>query len=496
MAREDGAAITELSSRTEAVDFVGAPFDNRTVSLHERVPKAIAMERERASALPRRGGPEMVRRSSSAEIPTLVRRLGSRNPTHVDTARARLAIVGARAVEALVETLEEDNHRIRGHAMQLLALIRDPRGREPLMAMLLDRDARMREIAARCLARFPSPDAAASLERLLKRERHGDVRLAAVQSILEQYQAGQDAAVRAVVEVLLDSSEDQRLRAAALALVPLLRGSERRGILRRLKQDPSEELRRRATELEEAGETQPSRGGRTIQALLETLAADDYAAWNEAVHRLAALGLPVVSPLLEEMQRRAHDPEYCTRAGMALKALGPRRVRVLAEALDRIREPLPLQVLVEVIGALGEKSLIYRLKDLIDRLALEDRATSESNGFDPLQRVRAKAHLELARVGSRVAIEDLRRALIDPDHRLELEMLAAVGMIGKREEIPDLLRAYAREDRFVRERIGGAVRAIMRRERIRRNSAMFQGLGAEQRRGLEAVLRAPATRVG
>ena len=63
-------------------------------------------------------------------------------------------------------------------------------------------------------------------------------------------------------------------------------------------------------------------------------------------------------------------------------------------------------VLVEVVGALGDKSLIYRLKDVIERIAVLPAA--KPNGFDPTQRVRAKAHLELARVGSRVAVRDLR----------------------------------------------------------------------------------------
>jgi hypothetical protein len=188
------------------------------------------------------------------------------------------------------------------------------------------------------------------------------------------------------------------------------------------------------------------------------------------------------------MQARAHDPEYCTRAGMALKAMGPRRGRAMADAVDQIEEPLPLQVLVEVIGALGEKSFIYRLKDLIDRLASRPGSPAEASGLDLMQRVRAKAHLELARIGSRVAIDNLRQALADPDRRIELEMLAAVELIGKRDEICILLRGYLREDEFVKERIARAIRSIMKRERIRRNNRLFQALGPEQRQALEAIL--------
>ena len=138
----------------------------------------------------------MTLRPRATEVPELVRRLGSRQPKQVERARARLSIIGSHSVCALVEALEGDNNRVRSHAMPLLALIQDPRGREPLVAMLLDREPRMREIAARCLARFPSPDAVAALERLLKREKARDVRVAAVHGLLELYEAGQDQAAR------------------------------------------------------------------------------------------------------------------------------------------------------------------------------------------------------------------------------------------------------------------------------------------------------------
>ena len=81
--------------------------------------------------------------------------------------------------------------------------------------------------------------------------------------------------------------------------------------------------------------------------------------------------------------------------------MGPRRARAMADALESVEEPLPLQVLIEVIGTLGDKSQIYRLKDVVDRLALHPTHPADVNGWDPMQRVRAKAHLELARIGCR-----------------------------------------------------------------------------------------------
>ncbi len=353
--------------------------------------------------------------------------------------------------------------------------------------MLLDRDPRMREIAARCLARFPSLDAVAALERLLKREKIREVRVSSVHGLLELYEAGQDTAIRRILEVLLDAKEDPKIRAASMALLPLLRPTARRGLLRRLRQDGVEEIARRAAEITEEDETPAPRDRSGIETLVRELAADDYAVWNEALHRLAAAGPAVSEAIVAEMRRRSGDPEYCTRAGMALKALGPRRVRGLADALDVVDEPLPLQILVEVAGTIGEKPLIYRLKSVIERVAPRPE-TAGTSRFDTMQRVRAKAHFELARIGSRVAIQDLQSILTDADRRVPLEALAAVEQIGKKDEIPLLLRAYLREDPFTRGRIAGVVRTILKRERIRRNSVALRSLSAELRRALEGIL--------
>jgi HEAT repeat protein len=429
----------------------------------------------------------MTLRPRATEVPELVRRLGSREPRQVDRARARLSIIGPHSVGALVEALEGDNNRVRTHAMPLLALIQDPRGREALVAMLLDRDPKMREIAARCLARFSSLDAVAALERLLKRERVRDVRIATVHGLLELYESGQDPAIRRILEVLLDPKEDVKLRLASLALLPLLRPTARRGLLRRLRQDAIEDIARRAAEITDEDEAPAPRDKATIDGLLRDLAAHDYAVWNEALHRLAVSVPSASEAIVSEMRRRAGDPEYCTRAGMALKALGPRRVRGLAEALDTVDEPLPLQVLVEVAGTIGEKPLIYRLKNVIERVAPRSDGGGASR-FDTMQRVRAKAHFELARIGSRVAIQDLQSILADSGRRLPLEALSAVEQIGKKDEIPLLLKAYLREDPFTRGRIAAVVRAILKRERIRRNSVALRALPTELRRTLESIL--------
>lgn len=435
----------------------------------------------------------MTLRPRPREIVDLVRRLGSRRAREVESARARLAIHGARAVDALVEVLDGDDPRTRGHAMVLLGLIQEPRGREALVAMLHDRDPAARETAALTLARFTCPQSIPPLERLFRKDRDPDVRLAALRGLVELCAAGQESALATVLATLVDRDAPSRLREAALGVLPILRPAVRRGILRRLREDPSPAIVRLATEFEEREEPGSRPRPAPIAAAVEALASDDWAVWNDAVRRLAACGAAAVVPIVEAMRRRAHDPEYCARAGMALKALGPRRAGSLGEALQHVDEPLPLQVLVEVVAAVGEKPLVYRLKDLIDRLRTL-RPQAAVNGFDPLRRVRAKAHLELARIGSRVAVDDLRDMLDSPDERIEVEALAAVERVGKREEIPPLLSAWNREDRQTRAKVSAAVRTILRRERIRRNSRFLSGLDPARRRALQAILPPPAAR--
>lgn len=426
--------------------------------------------------------------SRATEIRRLVRQLGSRRDSVVEASRVRLCAQGPRAVGALIEALEGGSPRVRAQAIPVLGLIQDPRGREPIAAMLLDRDPRLRELAARALAWFPSTQAVAALEVLVRRERSPEVRIAAVQAMLEQYASGQEGALGGVLGLLFDPSEDERVRVAATALVPMLRPQSRRGILGRLRRDPAPAVVRRVRELESQPDRPRARGATAVRRLARSLAGDDHAAWSEALRRLAAGGAASVEPLLAEMRRRAHDPEYCARAGVVLKAIGPRAARAIAAALDRVREPVPLKVLVEIIGALGDKALVYRLRDVIARISADAGGSGDRNGFDPLQRVRAMAHLELARIGSRVAVDDLHRILSDPGRRLESEIPAALELIGARDELPGLLLAYSREDRFLRQRIGEAVRAIMRRERIRRRDAIFRSMSGRQRRAVESIV--------
>ncbi len=425
----------------------------------------------------------MTRRKRANEIQELIHRLGSSRQVEIDSAKARLSVIGARAVEGLIDALCRDDNQVRGHAIQLLALIKDPRGRGPLTTLLRDESVAIRERAAHGLARFPSAETVASLHRFLRSESGMEVRIAAVQALIELYGAGQDDALRDVLGILLDPDEKAKLRLAACAILPRLKTAERRGILKRLIRDRSMKVAALAARLQN-DEGLDERREPTLDDLLGDLASPDYPTWNEALHQLSQRSIDSIHPMIEEMRRRADDPEFCTRVGMALKALGPRRGRPVAEALEWMDEALPLQTLVEVIGSLNVNALTYRLKEFLERSS----PPSDGAGPDPLQRARAKAHLELARIGSRVAIRELRDELRRKGYRVELELLAALELIGQKDELLDLIRIYGQEDAYVRQRIASAVRSIMKREKIRRSNALIRGLSPAHRKNLDTIL--------
>ena len=428
------------------------------------------------------------------DVPALLHDLGSGEAGRRAEARARLANLGSRAVPPLVEALDGASARIRANVMSILSLIRDPRAREPIIAQLLDRDPKVREAAVRALSRLPCRAGVHALKRSLRTDPRQEVRLASLQSLISLFEAGFDDGLEEILAVLFDSSADRRLRHAALAVLPVLRPKESRAILKKLRSDPDEEMARLAGQIEHAPERPEGPDGADMRKALSDLASPRPDCWNEALQELTSLGPQVVGPLVFEMVRRSRDPEYCLRAGMVLRGLGPRRARSIADYLERVDDPLPLEVIVEAVGCLEDKPLIYRLKDLIDRLRERARAGASEEPVEELDRVRAKAHLQLARIGSRVAIDDLRERVSAPGRRVDIELIAALELIGKKEELIDLLRAYRHEEPWVRDRIREVFLRIMRRERLRRTNRIFASLASEELRTLQQILGPPRRR--
>ena len=427
-------------------------------------------------------------RSPSYSIKELIRNLASADRSKVEAARARLTILNGRSVESLVEVLEGGNDRLKLQAMPILALIRDGRAREPLIALLMDRDSRIREAAAKALSRFATRETILRLEKVVKEDPRIEVRVAAVQALVAIFDEGHEEALRELLGVLFDPEESRRIRLTAFAVVPLLSARERRGLLHKLREDSDRELAAAARRFVEGAQ----RGGEddedAIAHLASDLASPNYQRWNDALHRLIACGSRALPAIIAEMRRRHRDPEYVNRASMALKGLGPRRLRPVIDYLPAVVEPLPLEILVDVVASIGDKPLVYRLRDLIVSL---DQKTPPADGFagpDPYARVRGKAHLALARIGSRLAVADLKKTLGDPVRRIDPDMLTAAAKIGTRQELPDLIAAYRREDPWMKANIREVYWQIVRREKIRHRGALFESLSAQDRHALDEIL--------
>ncbi len=432
----------------------------------------------------------MPSRAAAASTRELIRRLSSSDREQVQAARARLTLLGGRAVDALIETLEGGNDRLKLQAMPMLALIRDARAREPLIALLHDREPKIREAACRALSRFPCREAVLSIEKVVKNDLRAEVRVAAVQSLVAIFDEGQDEALRELLSVLFDPDESRRVRLAAFAAIPLLSARERRAVIRKLRDDADREIASRAGALEqECGRPEPAAGDdAAIARLASELASPQHGRWNDAMHRLIGLGGRALPHVIAAMRARHRDPEFACRAAMVIKGLGARRLRSVADYLDTVIEPLPLEVLVDVVASLDDRPATYRLREVIDSLDARLAGLNGFDGPDPYARVRAKAHLAIARLGSRVAVGDLKKTLTDPSRRIDPELLTAAGRIGTRDELPDLLRAYRREDPWMRVKIREVFWQIIRREKIRRGGPSFQSLARQDRQALREII--------
>ena len=430
----------------------------------------------------------MVPRSASLPVSDLVRHLVSSDRNKVEAARTRLTLLGTRAVSVLIAALEGGNDKLKLQAIPVLSVIRDRAAREPIIAMLRDAEPKIREAACRALGRFPSRESIACLEKVVKTELRAEVRAAAVQSLATIFDEGFQDALREPLGVLFESEESIRVRLAALAVLPSLHARERKTLLSKLRQDADPEIAACAAGLEDAEARTEADDEDSASRLTTELASSNHARWSAAMHRLIALGSRSLPFLVTAMRARHKDPEFASRAAMVLKGLGPRRLRPVVEYLDSVVEPLPLEVLVDVLASLEDRPLTYRLREVIDSLEARRVAVNGSAGPDPYARVRARAHLAIARLGSRVAVADLKETLRSPYRRLDPDILAAVAKIGTRDELPDLLRAWRREEPWMRARIRDVFWQIVQREKIRHGGAPLKDLSRLDREALRQIL--------
>lgn len=413
------------------------------------------------------------------EITRLVALLGHGDAADDEEALALLAIHGRRAVESLLTAAADPEPERRSACLTALGRIGDQRARRTVALALADRSATVRAAAATAVASFPTAEAVSRLAGLLKREKDPDVRLRSAASLVDMFNVGMVEALDPLLSIVSDRAEDRRVRLEALKVLSMIPASEARAVVTALAADPDPRVARAAASC--AGDTARDRAG-TREALAD-LGSTDYFTFREAAGRLAATGEPALPELVAALRDRAGDPAACSRVASVLREISRGRERAVARYLDETDETLPLALLVDIVGESADRTALYHLKGVIDRLDAEPGDPDPARGL-----IAAKAHYYLARAGSRVAFDSLKRALARRDGGLMGEVLMAVEEIGGRDELLDLLAHYRREQGWMRDRIAQSFRRVMKRARVRPEDPLFDRLDDARRESLRELL--------
>ncbi|HKY33699.1 MAG TPA: HEAT repeat domain-containing protein [Candidatus Polarisedimenticolia bacterium] len=422
------------------------------------------------------------------EITRLVESLGSGGPAEDEQALALLALHGRKAVEPLLAAASSPEAARRAAAVVALGRLADPRGRRAVTLALADRSPQVRAAGATALAGYPSEAAVARLRGMLERESEAEVRMRAAATLVDMFNAGTVEALDPLLSLAQDRAEDRRVRLEALQVLGSLPAGEARALASGLIADPDPRMAAAAGRY--AGRTADDRATGAAEAL-EELDSPDYFTYRRAASLLASLGAPAIPLLVRALRARAADPAACARVASVLREVARGREREVARHLEEVESAVPLGLLVDVVGASRDRTALYHLKGVIDRLSSSGAADDDG----PLARamIAAKAHHYLARAGSRVAYDQLRDTLARHDQPLLNEVLLAVEEIGGREDLPDLAARHAREQGWMRERVREAFRRVVSRARIRPDDPALARL-AEKDPARLAELLAPEPR--
>ncbi len=418
--------------------------------------------------------------------------LASADSQQIESAREALVAGGGSAVRALVRTLDTDDDRLRVRAIGLLGLLGDARAARPLAALLFDHSATVRRAAAGALARISSEVTVPALVGYLRREPALGLRRVAVRALVRLVQTGHEEPIRALLDVAADTEQPSSLRAAALDAMPFIAVSDdessvaaSRTLLLGLANEPAAEVATKARRLLDSSEL-PRVEPWAMERLLRDLASERQHVWRRALALLGRIGGAVTEPTVQALLAHPQDREFARRCVLVLRGLSSRQLARLGPHLDAVADPIPLEALVEIAASCASRALLARLAALIDRLA----ALSERDGPQRTARARARAHLALARAGSRLAISDLRRILEDPRFPIGPDVIEAASTIGTRHELSSLLRAYMRTRGVHRLALHDAFRDVAQRERIRRTDRTVAVLPADERRAAMQILGA------
>lgn len=280
----------------------------------------------------------VIRASSAAQINPLIADLGSSSPVRRDAAIARLAVIGARAVDRLRAVVEHGEADARIAALRALEAIGSPRGLDAALAAI----GRLET----------APAAIALLRRLLRGPK-------------------ETAAVEALTAVALDRARPSSIRiAAAQALADLDPGAFK-PLWKELGGDPDRQIRE-WLDASHSGAVRSHSRASTRAVSLEEMAArglpEDPAAVRRAIARDGANApLSALRTIVEAAREREESrpprlrPEWALARAAAHVALANRGSRValydLRESIERSAGPLAVELLA-ALAAIGDVSCL------------------------------------------------------------------------------------------------------------------------------------------
>jgi hypothetical protein len=288
-----------------------------------------------------------VRASSATQIDTLIADLAGVSDVKRDAAVARLSVIGARAVERLVDLGQSGSSPLaRVAAFRALEAIGDVRGLEAALRAAADRDAGV-------------ATAAVGVARVFIRGEHS-VRV-----------------VDRLTGVALDQRRPDVVRVAAVRALRELDPATVAPVMKSLLRDRSEAVRSEAVAGRESPEKTAGDPAAALGRIVEGSLPEDAAAVKRLVTAAADTApLPVLLKIVERVrEREASEPRarraaWTTARAAAHLALARRDSRLalydLRESLEKAGEPLPVDMLAALEQA-GDASCLEPIASAYDR---------------------------------------------------------------------------------------------------------------------------------
>jgi hypothetical protein len=389
--------------------------------------------------------------SPRAAIQELLARLDSPQARARETAAARLRLLGEPALRPLLAWLRDATPAGRHAAVGVLeALEGVDAARQALLSLCADADATLaaRALEAALERAADSPRAAAECvitSKLVALDSSAslELRVLALGGLLRLLRAGVEEALEPLLAVLLGEEHDESLRLAAAPVLEELGPGEAQPIAARLAQGRSAGVRALA------GGHAPS--ARDAARVGHPAALPPPGDLEHALAALARRGAEAVPSVAEVLRRTGALPD--DQVETAVQAL----VRVGAPALPALQQTLDALARVRDPGAAAG-----------------------------LAEAKAVLHLALLRLGSRIALYDLREMLAARPPRALSRLLVAAAGLGDASVAVEIVRLVAAAPEL-RDDCAAAFAGIVAREKLTRRARAWRELTPAARAALDSL---------